>query len=153
MAVSFSMQGASMNKIWLVSVGFLAVVVCGCSSSSTTPNGGRGDTNGPDAGVPTNVAEKIVGKWEQTIAAGQPTECVWEFRKDGGLLILVPTAITGGVDATLQFSYQVNGTNVTITRMTPDGKQEQETRSVKVLTDDKLILAQEGGEAHFKRKK
>ena len=124
----------------------LGVALSGCSSSSTSGGGG----NPPDGGGVSNVEEKIVGKWELTTGGGHPAGTVYEFTKDGRLNIPVTTQ---GTTVTLNGSYKVHGTNVSITRVAPGGKEEQEMHSVKVLTDDKMVLAQGSKELNFTRKK
>jgi uncharacterized protein (TIGR03066 family) len=142
--------GSTMKTIRIILAGLLVASSGGCGSSSTTiPGGGGGDTNQPGGETISNPEEKIVGKWELTTAGGQPGGSTWEFTKDGA--ILIPRDV-GGTQVTIQGSYKIAGPNVIITMQKPGGMAETETHSIKVLNNEKMVLAQGSKETHFKRK-
>ncbi len=92
----------------------------------------------------TSNKEQIVGTWELVKSdQGWPAGTTWEFAKDGKAVV----DLGGGAKA--HGAYEVNGDAL---KWTPEGK-DANALTIKTLTDDKLVVADDKGKTNeFKKK-
>ena len=98
-------------------------------------------------------AGKFVGKWELTKSGdeGAPKGAIVEFTKDNKVSI---TLDFNGKEFKMEGTYKVDGDKITVKLKTPDGKDEEDTDTIKSLTDDMIVLVdKKGKETEFKKKK
>ena len=83
--------------------------------------------------------KKLVGKWELTKSDDEnaPKGAVIEFTKDNKLTVTIEF---NGKELKLNGTYKVDGNKLTVKLTSPDGKEEEDTDTVKSLTDEKLVL-------------
>jgi uncharacterized protein (TIGR03066 family) len=85
-------------------------------------------------------ADKLVGKWELTKSTDEnaPKGATVEFTKDNKLTVTIDV---GGKKLELMGSYKVDGDKITVKIKSPDGgKEEEDTDTIKELSDDKMVL-------------
>jgi uncharacterized protein (TIGR03066 family) len=90
-------------------------------------------------------AAKLVGKWELTKSEAEnaPKGAIVEFTKDNKLTITVDV---GDKKVELTGSYKVDGDKLTVKIKPPDGgKEEEDTDTIKSLTDEKVVLVDKNG--------
>ena len=99
-------------------------------------------------------AGKLVGKWELTRSTDEsaPKGAVVEFAKDNKLAI---TLDFGGKKLELTGTYKVEADKITVRIKSPDGgKDEEDTDTIKELTDEKMVLVDKNNkETEFAKKK
>ncbi|HEX3146485.1 MAG TPA: TIGR03066 family protein [Gemmataceae bacterium] len=98
-------------------------------------------------------AAKFVGKWELTKSGDEnaPKGAVVEFAKDMKVSITIDL---NGKEFKLDGTYKVDGDKITVKLKTPDGKEDEDTDTIKTLTDDMIVLVdKKGKETEFKKKK
>jgi uncharacterized protein (TIGR03066 family) len=84
-------------------------------------------------------AAKLVGKWELTKSTDEnaPKGAMVEFTKDNKVTV---TLEFNGKKLELMGTYKVDGDKLTVKMKSPDGKEEEDTDTVKELSDDKMVL-------------
>lgn len=95
-------------------------------------------------------AKKIVGTWEVVKAKGVPAGSTVEFTKDGKINVVIKIK-----DKEMKFegTYKTEKDKL-LSKMTIDGKAEEETDEIVKLTDDALELKDKDKEVTtFKKKK
>jgi uncharacterized protein (TIGR03066 family) len=148
-------------KILRISLlGFLALVLAGCSGSTAktdkagtepSPNTDKSpkhDTEGSH-GLASNK-DKLLGTWEAT-KGDMPPGSTLEFAKDGKLTMTVKQP---GAEKPMVASgtYEVDGEKIMTTAKVGD-KEHKETHTIKNLTDKTLITVDEKGKTdEFKKK-
>jgi uncharacterized protein (TIGR03066 family) len=98
-------------------------------------------------------AAKLVGKWELTKSSDPmaPKDAVVEFTKDNKVTI---TFKFNDKDFTLHGTYKVDGDKLTVKVSVEGGKDNEDTDTIKTLTDDMLVLIdKDKKENEFKKKK
>ena len=98
-------------------------------------------------------AAKFVGKWELTKSGDEnaPKGAVVEFAKDMKVSITIDF---NGKEFKMEGTYKVDGDKITVKLKTPDGKEDEDTDTIKTLTDDMIVLVdKKGKETEFKKKK
>ena len=96
---------------------------------------------------------KLVGKWELTKSADEsaPKGAVVEFTKDNKVSI---TFDANGKEIKLEGTYKVDGDKLTVKISFPGGKDNEDTDTIKTLTDEKLVTVdKEKKENEFTKKK
>ena len=96
--------------------------------------------------------EKLVGVWEVVKAeqGALPVGAVVDFSKDGKAKV---TAVRDGKESTLEGTFVVEGTKLTVT-LKHDEKEVKHAIKIKKLTDTEFVSENEKGKtAEFKRKK
>jgi uncharacterized protein (TIGR03066 family) len=133
-------RGASMKRSLIgVIVCFAALV--GLHSSSAS---GADDKD-------TSNAKKIVGKWSVVKGEGVPPGAIMEFSAENKVIFHVDQK--GKLVSFPVGTYKVDGDKVTLT-VAKGGKKDDETNTIKKLTNDSLILADsQGKEIELKRMK
>jgi uncharacterized protein (TIGR03066 family) len=92
--------------------------------------------------------DKLVGTWtfvKTTSKEGPPegAEIKVTFTKDGKLTL---TMTHEGKTRKQEGSYTVKGDQLTLVRKGPGGKERKDTRTIKELTDKKLVIAETRGD-------
>ena len=108
---------------------------------------------GPAVAADKVDAAKLVGKWELTKAGDEnaPKGAMVDFTKDNKVTI---TFNANGKEVKLDGTYKVDGDKLTVKLSFPGGKDNEDTDTVKSLTDDKLVLIdKEKKENEFTKKK
>jgi uncharacterized protein (TIGR03066 family) len=108
---------------------------------------------GPAAAADKVDAAKLVGKWELTKSSDEnaPKGAMVEFTKDNKVTI---TFNANGKEVKLEGTYKVDGDKLTVKLSFPGGKDNEDTDTVKSLTDEKLVLIdKEKKENEFTKKK
>jgi len=108
---------------------------------------------GPAAADDKVDAAKLVGKWELTKSSDEnaPKGAMVEFTKDNKVTI---TFNANGKEVKLEGTYKVEADKLTVKLSLPGGKDNEDTDTVKSLTDDKLVLIdKEKKENEFTKKK
>lgn len=85
-------------------------------------------------------AKKLVGRWEPADAP-KAVKVVIEFTKDGKLAIEVDF---GGKAEKTTGTYKVDGNKLSVTMKKGDGKERSESMTVTKLTDDELVMEEDG---------
>jgi uncharacterized protein (TIGR03066 family) len=82
---------------------------------------------------------KLVGKWELTKSTdpNAPKGATVEFTKDNKVTVVIEF---NGKKTELAGTYKVDGDKLTVKMKTPDGKEEEDTDTIKELSDDKMVL-------------
>jgi uncharacterized protein (TIGR03066 family) len=96
---------------------------------------------------------KLVGKWELTKSesGGAPKGAIVEFTKDNKLSISATDKDGNKLDFT--GTYKVEGDKLTVT-IAFAGKEDSDTDTIKMLTDEKLVLVdKDKKETEFVKKK
>lgn len=96
---------------------------------------------------------KLVGKWELSRSTDKdaPKGAVVEFTKDNKVLI---TLDVNGKEFKLDGTYRVNGDKLMVKMADPAGKEQEETDTIRTLTDDKMVLIdKDNKENEFTKKK
>ncbi len=99
----------------------------------------------------TAYKEKILGTWELTKSEDGPIGATIEFAKDGKarMALLGPD----GERLTMEATYKVEGSTVTVIVKDPDGKERPEPATIIELTDSKLVVKDEKGKVdEFKKR-
>jgi uncharacterized protein (TIGR03066 family) len=129
----------------------------GKGKGGTNGEGGKAKDgkNGKESSSKSNAA-KLIGTWEfvkaEDKAAAPPTGTTFEFTKDGKQIRTMPLP---GVDkpSKVEAAYKVEGDKILVTSKDPGGKEKTVSAPIKKLTDDTLIIEQDGKAVEFKRKK
>ena len=98
-------------------------------------------------------AGKLVGKWELTKSSDEsaPKGAMVEFTKDNKVTI---TFDANGKEVKLEGTYKVDGEKLTVKLPLPGGKDNEDTDTIKMLTDEKLVLIdKDKKENEFTKKK
>jgi uncharacterized protein (TIGR03066 family) len=98
-------------------------------------------------------ATKLVGMWELTKSADEnaPKGATVEFTKDNKVTIAFNA---NGKDVKLEGTYKVDGDKLTVKLSLPGGKDNEDTDTIKSLTDEKLVLVdKDKKENEFTKKK
>jgi len=98
-------------------------------------------------------AGKLVGKWELTKSSDEsaPKGAMVEFTKDNKVTI---TFDANGKEVKLEGTYKVDGEKLTVKLALPGGKDNEDTDTIKMLTDEKLVLIdKDKKENEFTKKK
>src|SRR6478672_10289801 len=87
----------------------------------------------------TPAADKVDGKWELTKSSDEtaPKGAMVEFTKDNKVTI---TFDANGKEVKLEGTYKVDGEKLTVKLSLPGGKDNEDTDTIKMLTDEKLVL-------------
>lgn len=119
--------------------------IAGCSSSSTSGFGSN-------SGSPSAAGGKIVGKWVPEGEGKVPDVSFIEFTTDGKVVINL--SLKGKVHSKEVGTYKLEGDKLTFMGKKPDGTADNETNTVKSLTDDDMVFVDpKGKEVKFKRVK
>jgi uncharacterized protein (TIGR03066 family) len=121
--------------------GILAAVAAALLFVGTTPAADKVD------------AAKLVGKWELTKSADEsaPKGATVEFTKDNKVTISFDA---NGKEVKLEGTYKVDGEKLTVKLALPGGKDNEDTDTIKTLTDEKLVLIdKDKKENEFTKKK
>jgi uncharacterized protein (TIGR03066 family) len=99
-------------------------------------------------------ATKLVGKWELTKSTDEnaPKGAIVEFTKDNKVSITIDF---NGKSIELNGTYKVDGDKLTV-KITPPGggKEDEDTDTIKSLTDDMIVLVDKNKkETELKKKK
>lgn len=107
---------------------------------------------GPAAAADKVDAAKLVGMWELTKSADEnaPKGATVEFTKDNKVTIAFNA---NGKEVKLEGTYKVDGDKLTV-KLSLAGKDNEDTDTIKSLTDDKLVLVdKQSKENEFTKKK
>lgn len=97
-------------------------------------------------------AAKLVGQLELVKGGEQiPKGAIVEFAKDGKLKASFSIE---GMKIELTGSYKVDGDKLKVTLKLPDGKEEEDTDTIKSVSDDKLeLIGKDKSESEWKKLK
>jgi uncharacterized protein (TIGR03066 family) len=121
-------------------------ILAACAAAVLVVGGAAADDKKVDAG-------KLVGKWELTKSTDEnaPKGATVEFTKDSKVTV---TLEFNGKKLELMGTYKVDGDKITVKMKSPDGKEEEDTDTIKELTDDKMVLIDKmKKETEFSKKK
>lgn len=96
---------------------------------------------------------KLVGTWElaKSDEENAPKGATIEFTKDNKIIIAFDA---NGKEIKLEGTYKVDGDKLTVKLSLPGGKDNEDTDTIKTLTDDKLVLVDKSNKTNeFARKK
>jgi uncharacterized protein (TIGR03066 family) len=98
-------------------------------------------------------AGMLVGKWELTKSTDEkaPKGATVDFTKDNKVTISFEVE---GQKFNLEGTYKVTGDKLSVKLALPDGKEQEETDTIKSLSGDKLVLLDKANkETEFTKKK
>jgi uncharacterized protein (TIGR03066 family) len=96
---------------------------------------------------------KLVGKWELTKSTDKdaPIGAIVEFTKDNKITF---TATIEGKPVEFKGTYKVDGDKLTVKLVFPGGKDDEDTDTIKSLSDDMIVLVDKNKkETELKKKK
>jgi uncharacterized protein (TIGR03066 family) len=108
---------------------------------------------GPSVAADKVDAAKLVGMWALTKSADAeaPKDATVEFTKDNKVTI---TFKANDKEIKLEGTYKVDGDKLTVKLSVPGGKDNEDTDTIKTLTDEKLVLVdKQNKENEFTKKK
>jgi|SRR5262245_32831395 len=88
---------------------------------------------------------RLVGKWKlvKSTAENAPKDAIVELTKDNKVVVL---ATQDGQKFEIRGTYRVNADKLFVTLMPPKGgKEEEDGDTIKMLTDDKMVLVDKKG--------